>query len=114
MRSAKRGQSVGFVIAVVSVGALSLLAPRRARADQSGAGVLTGIVVDGADKKPLADVVIMASSPAQQGQQIVVSDSAGYFLIPHLPSGVYSITFDKGQYRPYTREGINLPADATI
>ena len=95
--------------------ALALLAlARPALADQSGAGVLTGTVFDGVDKKPLADVVVIATSPAVQGQQITVTDASGYYRIPDLPSGLYSITFEKDQFRPYTRDGVNLPASATL
>ncbi|HXU81726.1 MAG TPA: TonB-dependent receptor [Polyangia bacterium] len=91
---------------------LALAAP--ASADQSGAAVLTGTIVDGVDKKPLVDVVVIATSSAVQGQQIVVTDASGYYRIPDLPSGVYSVTFEKEQFRPYTRDAVNLPASATI
>jgi outer membrane receptor protein involved in Fe transport len=81
---------------------------------QSGAAVLTGTVVDAADKKPAADVIVTVTSPAMQGEQVVVTDSAGFYRIPALPSGVYSLRLEKDGYRPYARDGINLRADSTI
>jgi hypothetical protein len=107
MRVSKRS----FVQAALAV---ALFGAAPAAADQSGSGVITGTLVDGVDKKPLADVVVIATSAAVQGQQIVVSDASGYYRIPDLPSGLYSITFEKEQFRPYTRESVNLPASATI
>src|SRR5690242_19370950 len=55
------------------------------RADQTGSGVLTGTVID-SDKKPLGDVIVIATSPAVQGQQITVTDASGYFRIAGLPA----------------------------
>ena len=47
----------------------------------SGTGVLTGTVVDASDKKPAADVVVTATSPALQGEQVVVTDTL--WVLPH-------------------------------
>src|SRR3954453_17172650 len=107
-----RKSSNGLLRMVVAVGLLGIVRP--ALADQSGTGVLTGTVIDGVDKKPLADVVVIATSSAVQGQQIVVTDPSGFYRIADLPSGTYSLTFEKEEFRPYTREAVNLPASATI
>jgi outer membrane receptor protein involved in Fe transport len=80
----------------------------------SGTGVLTGTVVDAADKKPASDVVVTATSPASPGEQVVVTDSSGYFRIPDLPSGVYSLRFEKDGYKPYSHDGIALRSDSTL
>ena len=53
--------------------------------------VLTGTVVDSSDKKPVADVVVTATSPSAQGEQMVVTDSAGLYRIPALAVGKYTI-----------------------
>jgi hypothetical protein len=80
----------------------------------TGTGVLTGTVVDASDKKPASDVVVTATSPASPGEQVVVTDSSGFFRIPDLPSGVYSIRFEKDGYNAGSREGIALRSDTTL
>lgn len=67
---------------------------------QIGASVLTGNVVDAATKAPVADVVVTATSPNLQGEQVVVTDSTGLCRIPQLPPGTYTLRFEKESYRP--------------
>ncbi|MEJ7732822.1 MAG: TonB-dependent receptor [Polyangiaceae bacterium] len=105
--SAKRGLSVAWVVLL----AVLLVA---ANAVAQGTGVLTGTVIDTATKRPVGDVVVTASSPALQGEQIVVTDGSGTYRIPNLPPGNYSIRLDKETFRPYQRGGIGLRAEATI
>ncbi|HMI85696.1 MAG TPA: TonB-dependent receptor [Polyangiaceae bacterium] len=99
-------------LATVAFTAICLLA-RTAHA-QVGTAVLTGTVVDTTDKKPVADAVVTATSPAAQGEQIVVTDSAGLYRIPSLPIGKYTLRVEKDTYKPYLRDGIMLRADSTI
>jgi hypothetical protein len=101
---------VGFVVAMWLV----VLGASVSRADQSGTGVLTGTVVDISDKKVVGDVLVIATSPAQQGPQAVMTDAAGFYRIAGLPSGVYTLTYEKDGFAPYAREDIALRADATI
>jgi hypothetical protein len=105
--SAKRGLSVAWVVLL----AVLLVA---ANAVAQGTGVLTGTVIDTATKRPVGDVVVTASSPALQGEQIVVTDGSGTYRIPNLPPGNYTIRLDKETFRPYQRGGITLRAEATI
>jgi hypothetical protein len=93
--------------------AVFLLFGRSARAQQ-GTAVLTGTVVDAADKKPVADCVITATSSSAQGEQMVVTDSAGLYRIPGLPIGTYTMRAEKDTYKPYRQDGIMLRADSTI
>jgi outer membrane receptor protein involved in Fe transport len=81
---------------------------------QIGTAVLTGTVLDAVDRKPIPDVVVTATSPSAQGEQVVVTDSAGLYRIPSLPIGRYTVRAEKDDYRPYLRDGIMLRADATI
>jgi hypothetical protein len=91
-----------------------LFATPRVLFAQQGAGVLTGTATDTSSKRPLADVVVTATSPALQGEQTVVTDSSGLYRIPDLPPGVYTLLLDKENYRPYSRDGIALRADTTL
>ena len=82
---------------------------------QSGAGVLTGTVTDAQEHKPVADVVVTVTSPALQGEQIVVTDNTGFYRIPNLPAGEgYTIRMDKEGFRPFARGGIALRAESTL
>ena len=79
-----------------------------------GSAVLTGTVSDAATGKPVPDVVITASSPALQGEEIVVTDASGTYRIPQLPAGTYSVRLEKESFRPYSRTDIVLRQDRTI
>ena len=92
---------------------LALLAGSGAWA-QIGASVLTGNVVDAATKAPVGDVVVTATSPSLQGEQVVVTDSTGLYRIPQLPPGTYTLRFEKESYRPFSRTGIDVVADRTL
>jgi hypothetical protein len=81
---------------------------------QASSSVLTGNVVDAQTRAPVADVVVTATSPNLQGEQIVVTDSTGLYRIPQLPPGTYSLRFEKETYRPFVRNGIELEADRTL
>ena len=52
---------------------------------QASTSVLTGNVVDTSTKAPVADVVVTATSPSLQGEQVVVTDGTGLYRVPQLP-----------------------------
>ncbi|WP_437283119.1 TonB-dependent receptor [Sorangium sp. So ce375] len=81
---------------------------------QTGSGVLLGRVVDASNRAPAADVVVTATSPALQGEQLVVTDGTGQYRIPNLPPGDYTLRFEKEQFKPYARGGIAVRAASTI
>ncbi|MHA7628542.1 YfbK domain-containing protein [Corallococcus sp. M7] len=92
---------------------------RRARGDQPDAGaaatsIIIGTVIDTETKKPLPDVVITATSPSLVGDQTVVTDSQGNYRIPQLPSGTYTLRFEKEDFKPYVRTDIQLLRNRTI
>jgi hypothetical protein len=81
---------------------------------QSRTSVLVGNVVDASTRMPVADVVVTATSPSLQGEQMVVTDGTGLYRVPQLPSGVYILRFEKESYRPFTRSGIDVAAEQTL
>ena len=81
---------------------------------QLGRGALEGRVVDVATQQPLEDVAISASSPAAQGEQLVVTDAAGGFRIPNLPPGSYALRFEREGYHPYTLGEVQLRSGVTL
>jgi hypothetical protein len=93
--------------------AMFLAGPAHAQSS-GGSGVLTGTVVDASDKKPAKDVVVTATSPALQGEQVVVTDGSGFFRIPELPAGTYTVAFEKDGYKQYSRGGIALRTEVTL
>ncbi|GHH01168.1 von Willebrand factor type A domain-containing protein [Comamonas sp. JC664] len=90
-----------------------LLSAFLARA-QDGYGTIIGVVVDGSTQKPLADVIVSATSPNLLGEQVVVTDEKGAYRLPHLPSGKYTLRYELEQYKPYERSAITLRAQRTL
>jgi outer membrane receptor protein involved in Fe transport len=76
--------------------------------------VIIGTIVSAENKKPVPDVVVTATSPNLQGEQVVVTDAQGQYRIPQLPPGVYTLRFDKESFRPFSRSDIQLRLDRTI
>jgi hypothetical protein len=81
---------------------------------QPGRGVIAGTVVSADTKKPQEDVVVTATSPGLQGEQIVVTDAQGRYRIPQLPPGTYTLRFDKESFRPFSRGNLQLHADRPL
>lgn len=79
-----------------------------------GSAVVTGIVTDAATSKPVPDVVITATSPALQGEEVVVTDSSGLYRLGQLPAGVYTLKLEKESFKPYSRTDINVRTDRTV
>ncbi|WP_437581724.1 TonB-dependent receptor [Sorangium sp. So ce887] len=81
---------------------------------QTGNSVLIGRVIDASSKAPVADVVVTATSPALQGEQLVVTDGTGQYRIPNLPPGDYTLRLEKESYKPYVRSGIAVRTGTTL
>ncbi|MBK9258823.1 MAG: TonB-dependent receptor [Polyangiaceae bacterium] len=69
-----------------------------------------------ATQAPIPDVVITVTSPALQGEQIVVTDAGGNFRVPQIPPGEgYAVSADGGQeFKPSSRGGIKLTSGSTV
>ena len=91
-----------------------LFIPSRIAHAQVGAGVITGTVIDAAEKKPVPDAVVSLLSPALQGEQVVVTDSAGFYRVGSLPPGHYTLRLEKEGFQAYSRDDIDLRADSTL
>lgn len=96
-------RGTGLLFAVLSLVAFSAFA--------AGSAVITGTVTDAATKQPIADVVVTATSPNLQGEQVVVTDATGVYRIPQLPPGVYTIRLEKEAYKPYSRGDVTRRTD---
>lgn len=83
-------------------------------AEAQGNSVITGTVRDASSGAPAADVVVTVTSPALQGEQVVVTDATGLYRLPQLPPGEYTIRLEKETYKPYARAGVVVRAGSTI
>ncbi|RKH14315.1 TonB-dependent receptor [Corallococcus sp. CA047B] len=79
-----------------------------------GNSVITGTLTNAANKSPLENVVVTATSPQLQGERTVVSDKSGLYRIPQLPSGTYLLRFESQGFKLYERGGVLLRIDRTI
>lgn len=79
-----------------------------------GLGVVQGTLTDSSTGKPVADVVVTATSPAMQGEELVVTDGSGNYYLPQLPPGTYTLRFEKESFKPFSRADIAVRADRTL
>jgi outer membrane receptor protein involved in Fe transport len=81
-------------------------------------GNISGKVTD-PDDLALPGVTVTASSPALQGVRMAVSSENGDYMIPFLPPGAYSVTFELEGFQTIRRDvtvviGETLPVDARL
>jgi outer membrane receptor protein involved in Fe transport len=81
---------------------------------QQNTSVLTGTVTNAETHKPVADVLVTATSSALQGEQTAITDASGLYQLPQLPPGVYTLRFDSEGYKPLSRGDIALRLNRTI
>jgi carboxypeptidase family protein/TonB-dependent receptor-like protein len=98
--------------------AVTLLGVAGAAAAQTTNGTISGHVAD-AQGFALPGVTVNASSPNLQGVRSVVTTDNGDYVIPLLPSGVYTVTFELSGFERVTRTGTlaptqTLPIDAQL
>ncbi len=80
----------------------------------SNGGKLVGTVVDASTRAPVPDVVVTATSPQLQFEQVAVTDRSGSYAFPQLAPGTYTLRFEHETYKPYPRGGIALEANRTL
>ncbi|GAC1544503.1 MAG: hypothetical protein NVS2B17_25650 [Candidatus Velthaea sp.] len=86
-----------------------LFAPQIAEAGTTG--VISGTVIDGATKRPLAQVGVAAASPA--ASQKTVTDANGFFNLSNLPPDSYTVTFEKTGFGAAIVSGVTVNQDQT-
>jgi hypothetical protein len=78
-------------------------------ANQNGDGTkepaLSGSVSDAISKKPVKGVTISVTTK-DKTEKFVITDDAGQFIIPKLPSGEVTIVLEKKGYKTYRRERV--------
>ncbi|MBN2570664.1 MAG: carboxypeptidase regulatory-like domain-containing protein [Ignavibacteriales bacterium] len=67
-------------------------------------GSLKGLVFDAESEKPLSEATIKV----KEKDLTSISDSNGYFSIPSIPVGKYTIEFTKNDYLPFSVQGLRI------
>lgn len=96
----------------VTAGALLLALAQPASAQTTGG--LSGQIIDAQTQNPVADAVVIATSPALQGEQTAVTDATGTFEITLLPAGAYTLNVQREGYQPFTQAGLKVSLDRTV
>jgi hypothetical protein len=78
-------------MAIGIVGAAVALSETDAHA-QAGIGSVRGQVRDKANGEPAVGATVVATSPALQGEQVVLADETGLYFLTALPPGGYTLT----------------------
>jgi outer membrane receptor protein involved in Fe transport len=82
-----------FMAAALAFGASSLIKTHDVFADASSTeGSLRGQVRDKGANEAAVGATVVATSPALQGEQVVITDDSGQYFITALPPGVYTLT----------------------
>ena len=78
--------------AVLAFGAGSLVKTDVAYAQASTVGQLRGVVKDKGTNENAVGATVVATSPALQGEQVVITDENGQYFVTSLPPGMYTLT----------------------
>jgi hypothetical protein len=70
--------------------------------------IIQGRVIDAVTRKKLANVFITVTSSSLQGEQNGITNSSGAYKIASLPPGEYMLRAEAFDYKPYSRDKINL------
>jgi hypothetical protein len=93
---------------------LALLGGSPLRAQSPGLSAVTGSVRDASTHEPVLDVKVIATSPRFQTDTRAITHSTGVYRLRELPSGTYTLQFDRDGYKPLTREGVTLNHDEVL
>jgi outer membrane receptor protein involved in Fe transport len=80
--------TAGLTTGVISV----VGSDRAAQADAFTTGSLRGQVKDKASGEASVGATVVATSPALQGEQVVIADESGSYYLTSLPPGIYTLT----------------------
>jgi len=97
----RKASLILFVVLMVAPGAMA-----QTMADSTVTGIVT------AEGTPLPGVRVTATSPKLQGPRATVTDANGAYLIPFLPPGAYTVTFEMAQMQT-REEKLTLTGDMT-
>jgi hypothetical protein len=82
------------------------------RREFRGVGTLQGAVTDAVTMRPLAGVVVTATSPVPMHNHTVTTDMNGCFCVHALTPGTYALRMSAEGYRPYTHGSAGVRVSA--
>jgi carboxypeptidase family protein len=65
---------------------------------RQGTGLISGVVTDSADRKPIARAKVVLSGAALRPNLVAIADAAGRFAFGSLPSGQFTVSASKSAY----------------
>jgi hypothetical protein len=77
-------------------------------------GNIIGVVTDAQSGKPVVGALVVATSPASQGEQTAVTDKSGGFRFQLLPPGEYKLAASFDGFKPAERADLTVRVDKTI
>ena len=77
-------------------------------------GNIIGVVTDAQSGKPVVGALVVATSPASQGEQTAVTDKSGGFRFQLLPPGEYKLATSFDGFKPSERSDLTVRVDKTI
>ena len=77
-------------------------------------GPLQGYVTDAVTKKPIAGVVVSASSTSANASLEAITDDDGYFSFGQVPSAQLNLQFDKKGYQQVKKTNIIIKEKAQV
>ena len=103
-----------FMAAALAFGAGSLIKTQVVFADASTTEAqMHGVIRDKGANEPAVGATVVATSPALQGEQVVITDDTGQYFITALPPGVYTLTVYYNDVT-YTRSNVLLQVGQDI
>ena len=79
-------------MAIGVLGSAVAISETDAYAQATGAGTVRGQLKDKATGEPAVGATVVATSPALQGEQVVLADESGLYFLTSLPPGSYTLT----------------------
>jgi len=80
-------------LGTMAVAGSSLIEDQTVRAQGSATvGSLRGLIRDKANGEPAVGATVVATSPALQGEQVVITDETGQYFVTSLSPGIYTLT----------------------
>src|SRR5262245_60963918 len=80
---------------------------------QSDAGQISGFVRD-AQQGVLPGATVTVTNEATANKRSTAANSAGFYVLPDLPVGIYTVSVELSGFKKFVRTGIRLTAASQI